>query len=367
MFAVHHRLMTLRFPAAQAASDHSLAVRSLTTVNNSDPPVIEAAGLVKRFGKGDKSICALDGLDLVAESGRVTAVLGPNGAGKTTFVRAVATLHLPDAGTLAVDGIDVVANPHRVRQTIGLAGQHAAVEAALTGRENLVMVARMFGHDPQAARRAAEMVLDRLDLTDAADRLVRGYSGGMRRRLDLGASLVGAPRLLLLDEPTTGLDPRTRLELWDAIRTLVASGTDVLLTTQYLEEADQLADHVVIIDHGRAIATGTPSELKSRAGRDRVEIRVRHHADLGAVTAVLAGLGNEEDPVVDRPNRRVAVGVEDGTKRLAEAVRALDDAGIEIDDVGLRRPTLDEVFLALTGRPTDDPQLDNPQTTPVAA
>ena len=186
----------------------------------------------------------------------MTAILGPNGAGKTTFVRAVATLQRPDEGTLRVDGIDVVDNPHQVRQTIGLAGQHAAVEGALTGRENLVMVARMFGHDAAAARRAADVVLDRLDLTDAADRLVRGYSGGMRRRLDLGASLVGAPRLLLLDEPTTGLDPWTRIELWDAIRALVASGTDVLLTTQYLEEADQLADHVVIIDHGKSIATG---------------------------------------------------------------------------------------------------------------
>ena len=282
-------------------------------MNTESPPIIEASGLYQRFGTGDKQVVALDGLDLVAPRGQVTAILGPNGAGKTTFVRAVATLHRPDEGRLRVNGIDVVNNPHRVRQAIGLAGQHAAVEGALTGRENLVMVARLFGHDGPSARHAADVVLDRLDLTDAADRLVRGYSGGMRRRLDLGASLVGAPRLLLLDEPTTGLDPRTRIELWDAIRALVASGTDVLLTTQYLEEADQLADQVVIIDHGKAIATGTPSELKGRAGRDRVEIRVRHGADLAAATTVLAGIGSE-DPAVDVPNRRVAVGVEQGTE-----------------------------------------------------
>jgi ABC-2 type transport system ATP-binding protein len=318
-------------------------------MNTATTPIIEAEGLYQRFGTGDKQVVALDGLDLVAPRGRVTAVLGPNGAGKTTFVRAVATLHRPDGGSLRVDGIDVVAEPHRVRQAIGLAGQHAAVEDALTGRENLVMVARMFGHGRRRAHDAAEAVLAQLDLTDAADRLVRGYSGGMRRRLDLGASLVGAPRLLLLDEPTTGLDPRTRIELWEAIRALVATGTDVLLTTQYLEEADQLADHVVIVDHGRSIATGTPGELKSRAGRDRVEIRVRHHDDLGAVTTVLAALSDEQ-PAVDQPTRRVAVGVEAGTKRLAEAIRTLDEAGIEIDDVGLRRPTLDEVFLELTQR-----------------
>ena len=237
-----------------------------------------------------------------------------------------------------------------MRRAIGLAGQHAAVEPALTGRENLVMVARLFGHGRRAARDAASVVLDQIQLTDAADRLVRTYSGGMRRRLDLGASLVGAPRLLLLDEPTTGLDPRSRIELWDAIRALVDQGTDVLLTTQYLEEADQLADHVVIVDHGRAIADGTPAELKSLAGRDMVEIRARHAADLAAVEAVLAPFGCEA-PRVDEPNRRVAVPVDDGTARLTDAVRALAERGVAIDDVGLRRPTLDEVFLALTGQP----------------
>jgi ABC-2 type transport system ATP-binding protein len=310
---------------------------------------IEAQGLVKHYGE----LAALDGLDLVAPSGQVTALLGPNGAGKTTFVSAVATLLRPDAGTLLVTGIDAGRHPERVRQVIGLAGQHAAVEPSLTGRENLVMVARLFGHDRRAAHRAAGSVLEQLGLTDAADRLVRGYSGGMRRRLDLGASLVGAPRVLLLDEPTTGLDPRSRIELWDAIRALVQTGTDVLMTTQYLEEADQLADHIVIVDHGQAIATGTPAELKARAGLDMVEIRVRHAADLGPASSLLAPLGTE-GPRVDAPARRVAVPVADGTARLADAVRVLAQHDVALDDIGLRRPTLDEVFLMLTGRPPDE-------------
>src|SRR5689334_4074113 len=221
---------------------------------------IEARGLKKTFGKTR----ALDGLDLTAEPGQVVAVLGPNGAGKTTFVRIVATLVAPDEGTLRVAGHDVRRDPAAVRRAIGLAGQFAAVEAAMTGRENLEMVARLFGCSRRSARANASAVLDQLDLVDAADRLVRTYSGGMRRRLDLGASLVGAPRLLLLDEPTTGLDPRSRIELWEAIRTLVDAGTDVLLTTQYLEEADQLASEIVIVDHGRVVAAGPPAQLKRR-------------------------------------------------------------------------------------------------------
>ena len=310
------------------------------------PPTIEAVGLTKHYG----DVHALAGLDLIAPAGKVTAVLGPNGAGKTTFVKAVATLMRPDSGSLRVVGIDAIAHPEQVRRVIGLAGQTAAVEPALTGRENLVMIARLFGHRTKAARAAAAAVLDEIALTDDADRQVKGYSGGMRRRLDLGASLVGSPKVLLLDEPTTGLDPRTRLELWDSIRALVAGGTDVLLTTQYLEEADQLADHVIIIDHGRTIATGTPHELKDRAGRDMVEVRVAHGADLALVTQLLAPLGTEA-PRVDEPGRRVAVPVVEGTNRLADAVRSISDAGIELDDIGLRRPTLDEVFLALTGAP----------------
>ena len=310
----------------------------------SPQPTIEATGLRKHYG----DVHALAGLDLIAPAGQVTAVLGPNGAGKTTFVKAVATLLKPDAGTLQVAGIDALRHPQQVRRAIGLAGQTAAVEPALTGRENLIMIARLFGHNRTDAQAAATSVLAEINLTEDADRAVKGYSGGMRRRLDLGASLVGAPQVLLLDEPTTGLDPRTRIELWESIRSLVRRGTDVLLTTQYLEEADQLADHVVIIDHGRTIATGTPTELKAKAGLDMVEVRVAHGNDLAAVAELLAPLGTES-PRVDEPARRVAVPVLDGTNRLADAVRTISDCGIQLDDIGLRRPTLDEVFLALTG------------------
>jgi len=311
-------------------------------------PIIESQKLTKRFGE----VRALDGLDLVAESGRVTALLGPNGAGKTTFVSAVATLLRPDGGELRVAGIDVCAEPNRVRQIIGLAGQYASVEPAMTGTENLQLVARLFGLDRRAARAAAADVLERLGLADAGDRLVRDYSGGMRRRLDLGASLVGRPRLLLLDEPTTGLDPRGRIELWDAIRGLVADGTDVLLTTQYLEEADQLARQVVIIDHGRVIAAGTPDELRDRAGRNVIEVRPRSVGDLPAVEDALARIGGES-PHTDTDTQRVSAGVERGADQLRNIVRLLDERGIDADDVALRRPSLDEVFLAVTGHPLE--------------
>jgi ABC-2 type transport system ATP-binding protein len=308
-------------------------------------PILEARGLVKRFGKTQ----ALAGLDLVVNPGRVAALLGPNGAGKTTLVRAVATLLRPDAGTLHVDGIDALRKPAKVRQVVGLAGQFAAVEEAMTGRENLEMVGRLFGLSRREAKAAAVRVLDQMRLTADADRLVRTYSGGMRRRIDLGISLTGTPRLLLLDEPTTGLDPGSRIQLWDAIRSLVVSGTDILLTTQYLDEADRLASDIVIIDHGRVIAAGTPEELKTRAGDDMIEVHVRDAGHLPAVSGVLATIGH--DPRVDVPQRRAYVAVDDGSRRLMDALRALDAEGITVEDVSLRRPTLDEVFLALTGKP----------------
>jgi ABC-2 type transport system ATP-binding protein len=305
---------------------------------------IEAEGVVKRFGK----VGALSGLDMVAYRGQITAVLGPNGAGKTTFVRAVATLIRPQAGTLRVYGVDVVRQPGTVRRIIGLAGQFAAVEPALTGRENIHMVARLYGQSTRQASAATSAVLAQLGLDDVADRPVKTYSGGLRRRLDLGASLVGAPRLLVLDEPTSGLDPRSRSQLWQAIRALVDQGTDVLLTTQYLDEADQLAHRVVIIDRGRVIANGTPSELKRLAGRDVVEVRAHRPEDLPKVARALAALGEAR---MDPGTSRVTVPVDGGPRAIASAVDALDARGMDVDDIGLRRPTLDEVFLTLTGAP----------------
>jgi ABC-2 type transport system ATP-binding protein len=312
-------------------------------------PTIEARGLVKRYGRTQ----ALDGLDLVADAGQVVAVLGPNGAGKTTFVRAVATLLPLDAGTLRVAGHDVRDEPQAVRRLIGLAGQFAAVEPAMSGRENLEMVARLFGRSRREARAGATSVLEQLGLAEDGDRLARTYSGGMRRKLDLGASLVGDPRLLLLDEPTTGLDPRSRIDLWDAIRRLVGAGTDVLLTTQYLDEADQLASEIVIVDHGRTVAVGTPTELKRRVGGDMIEIHARNRADL---TRVADALGRIDGglPQIDEGARRVTLGVASATQGLMAAVRSLEDSGAEIEDIALRQPTLDEVFLSLTAQPIDD-------------
>src|SRR3954471_5395767 len=299
-------------------------------------PIIEAAGLTKHYG----DVHALDGLDLVAESGRVTALLGPNGAGKTTFISAVATLLKTDSGELRVAGIDALKDPKAIRRTIGLAGQYASVEEAMTGYENVAMVARLFGLDKASAKRASHEVLELLDLADAGDRLVRTYSGGMRRRLDLGASLVGRPQLLLLDEPTTGLDPRSRMELWEAIRGLVADGTDVLLTTQYLEEADQLARDVVIVDHGKVIASGTPDELKNQGGTDVIEVRPHAAADLDQVAEIVS-LVSSEPAHIQVETQRVWAPVTGGAHQLSTVVRMLDDRNLAIDDVGVRRPTLD--------------------------
>jgi ABC-2 type transport system ATP-binding protein len=308
-------------------------------------PIVEARALTKRFGKVE----ALRGLDLEVDSGQVVALLGKNGAGKTTFVRTVATLLRPDEGTLRVGGYDVVSKSAHVRRLIGLAGQYAAVEGAMTGRENLEMIARLYGQSRRQAKANATTTLTRLGLAEDGSRLVRTYSGGMRRKLDLGASLVGAPRLLLLDEPTTGLDPGSRVELWDAIRELVGNGTDVLLTTQYLDEADQLASRIVIIDNGRVIADGSPASLKSMAGRDVVEVQLHDGADLAPVATALRSIGPDE-PVLDLATRRVSVSVAGGTEPLMAAARALDECGLVVDNLALRRPTLDEVFLTLTGR-----------------
>jgi ABC-2 type transport system ATP-binding protein len=309
-------------------------------------PTIEAQGLVKRFGK----TVALDGMDLTMPGGQVLALLGPNGAGKTTLVNLLATLMRPDAGRLQVAGEDALRHPAAVRRLVALAGQFAAVEPTLTGRENVELVARLFGISAPEARRSAGEVLQSMGLVEAADRPVKTYSGGMRRRLDLGASLVGRPRLLLLDEPTTGLDPRSRLELWDVIRSLVDTGTDVLLTTQYLDEADHLASQIVIIDHGRVVASGTPRQLKQRAGRGVVEVQVREMSALARVATALTAIGDGA-PSIDEPTHTVRVPLRSETSSVFAALRPLDDAGVVIDEVSVRQPTLDEVFLALTGQP----------------
>jgi len=306
---------------------------------------VEVAGVAVSFGKTR----ALAGVDLTVGTGTVQGLLGPNGAGKTTLVRVLATLLRPDAGSASVFGFDVLRDATRVRGLIGLAGQFAAVDDTLTGRENLEMVGRLYRLGrPEARRRAAE-TLERLDLTDAADRVVRGYSGGMRRRLDLGASLVGRPRLLILDEPTTGLDPQSRNDAWSFIRELVADGTTVLLTTQYLDEADNLADHIVVIDHGKVIANGTPRELKARMGADVLELHLEDADALEDTAAALHGIGSGE-PTIDIGDRRITLPVHQGAADLMSAVRRLDEQGIVPSDLSLRRPSLDDVFLALTGR-----------------
>jgi ABC-2 type transport system ATP-binding protein len=313
-------------------------------------PLLEARGLTVRFGK----VTALDGLELTAPPGQVLAILGPNGAGKTTFVRTIATLVRPTSGQLLVRGQDVVHDAVRVRRDIGLAGQFAAVEPTMTGRENLEMTARLFGHGRATARRAAAAVIDQLSLEEVADRRSGTYSGGQRRRLDLGASLVGGPRLLLLDEPTTGLDPISRREVWDAVRSLAAAGTDILLTTHYLDEADELADHAVVIDHGRAIASGTVSELKAGIGQDLIEVAVPDEKVVGAVSQILTRVTATQTRL-DPGGRRVSALAPGGPAALASVIGCLEDAGVAVDEIGLRRPTLDEVFLTLTGDETATP------------
>ena len=309
-----------------------------------DKPAILAEGLEKRYGKTQ----ALRGLDLTVEEGTVFGLLGPNGAGKTTAVRIFTTLLKPDAGRAEVAGLDVVRQAEQLRSQIGLAGQYAAVDEYLTGRENLEMVGRLYHLPGRVARRRADELLETFDLVDAANRTVKTYSGGMRRRLDLAASLIVSPPILFLDEPTTGLDPRGRLGMWDLISQLVKGGTTVLLTTQYLEEADQLANQIAVIDHGLVIATGTSDELKTQVSGERLEVRVAQGSRLDTVARALAPY-SQGDAQIDSARRHIIIPVANGSKLLANIVRDLDDAGVQLDDLALRRPTLDDVFLTLTG------------------
>ncbi len=317
-----------------------------------EQPAILVEGLTKSFG----NVHALRGIDLSVPRGTVLGVLGPNGAGKTTAVRILTTLLLPDEGRAVVEGHDVVREAAAVRRSIGLSGQSAAIQEELTGRENLEIIGRLYHLSwPQARRRAVEL-LEEFDLIDAADRAAKNYSGGMQRRLDLAASLVGHPHVLFLDEPTTGLDPRSRLGMWDIIRSLVAGGTTILLTTQYLDEADELADEIVVIDHGLVIAAGTAEQLKGRAGGDVVEFAVPDRQRIADAVAAIASIG-EGEPHADPETGVVSMGVGSrGSDALIDAVRSLDVAGVVTRGLTLRRPSLDDVFLTLTGHAAEDDQ-----------
>jgi len=315
--------------------------------------VIDARRLSMRYGL----VRALDDATFHADKGEVVGLLGSNGAGKTTAVRILATLLKPDSGHATVAGFDVVREPDAIRRVIGLSGQYAAVDENLTGSENLWLFGRLYQLPSPEAKRRADELLEQFDLVDARDRVVKTYSGGMRRRLDLASALIGRPRLLILDEPTTGLDPRSRLGMWDVIRGLVREGVTLLLTTQYLEEADELADAIAVVDHGKIIARGTADELKSQVGGERIEVVIRDRGAIETAGAVLARHCGEE-PTLDEHTRKLTVPAHGGAQTLVQIVRDLDQAGIHIDDIGLRRPTLDDVFLALTGHATAEELAD---------
>jgi len=312
-------------------------------------PIISAEGVTKSFG----DVHALTGVDLEVEAGTVYGLLGPNGAGKTTMVRILTTLLRPDAGHATVAGYDIVSQATELRYAIGLAGQYAAVDEILTGRENLEMVGRLYRLSSPEARSRADEILERFDLAHAADRTVKTYSGGMRRRLDLAASLVGRPQVLFLDEPTTGLDPRSRLGLWDFIERLVEGGTTLLLTTQYLEEADRLADRIAVIDKGSVIAEGTSDELKGTIGGDVLELEIADEANLQGAMAAVAGMCCGE-ATIDPSRKMIRVPVENAVGTITDAVRRLDAAGVQLVDIAVHRPTLDDVFLTLTGESVED-------------
>lgn len=313
------------------------------------PPAVEAIALVKRYGQDT----AVDGVSFTVAPGTVLGLLGPNGAGKTTTVRMMTTLTEPTSGTARVAGFDVRTHPHQVRRHMGLTGQVATVDELLTGRENIAMIGGLCGIRRKDLKRRGEQLLQQFSLNDAGDRVVKSYSGGMRRRLDLAVSLLASPPVLFLDEPTTGLDPRSRSELWEVLRELVAQGTTLLLTTQYLEEADQLADNIVVIDRGRIIAQGSPLQLKQQAGRASLVVTVTDAADLAAAQALLARTGAEV--FVDHGARRLTAAAE-GLDDMIRVAGWLRDSGIDVEDIGLSRPSLDDVFLSLTGHRTEDPE-----------
>ncbi|NED99798.1 ATP-binding cassette domain-containing protein [Phytoactinopolyspora halotolerans] len=321
---------------------------------------IIAEGLTKTFGSGEKAVKAVSGVDLSVDEGTVVGILGPNGAGKTTTVRMLTTLLPLDSGRATVAGHDVVREPQAVRASIGLSGQFAAVDENLTGRENLWMFGRLYQLSSKEAKKRADELLEQFSLTDAADRPSKTYSGGMRRRLDLAGSLVIHPRVLFLDEPTTGLDPASRLDLWDVIRERVSGGATILLTTQYLEEADVLADRIVVIDQGRIIAEGTADELKAKVGGERIEVVVHDPDMLHRATEILQR-GSGGQCQVDEHTRRLTVPSTAGSKGLVQVIRDLDEQQVDIDDIALRRPTLDDVFLELTGHKAEEKETKDDQ------